>query len=78
MARILGVRSSFSLVFVGLALAFAGCGGSSASSPPQASLLGSAVDGVAQAANAATRYARDDSRALEKRQYAVPAGIRRF
>src|SRR5260370_26298966 len=50
MARILGVRSSFSLVFVGLALAFAGCGGSSASSPPQASLLGSAVDGVAQAA----------------------------
>jgi CubicO group peptidase (beta-lactamase class C family) len=50
MARILRLRSSFVLVFVGLALAFAGCGGSSAPSPHQASLLGSAVDGVAQAA----------------------------
>jgi D-alanyl-D-alanine carboxypeptidase len=50
MARILGMRSSFFLAFVGLALAFAGCGGSSAPSPQQGSLLGSAVDGVAQAA----------------------------
>jgi len=38
------------LVFVGLALTFAGCGGSSARPPHQASLLGSAVDGAAQAA----------------------------
>ena len=50
MARILGLRSSFFLVFIGLALAFAGCGGSSAPPPHQASLLGSAVDGVVQAA----------------------------
>jgi hypothetical protein len=50
MARILGLRSSLFLAFIGLALAFAGCGGSSAPPPHQASLLGSAVDGVVQAA----------------------------
>src|ERR1700731_15820 len=48
MARILGLRSS--LFFIGLAIAFTGCGGSHAPPPPQASSLGNGVDGVAQAA----------------------------
>ncbi len=78
MARILGLRSLFFLVFVGLALTFAGCGGSSARPPHQASLLGSAVDGGGAGGNAATRYAGDDSRAREKRYDAVPPGIWRF
>jgi D-alanyl-D-alanine carboxypeptidase len=43
-------RSSFSWVSIGLVLALAGCGGSTAPSLHQASSLGTAVDGVALAA----------------------------
>jgi D-alanyl-D-alanine carboxypeptidase len=49
MTRVLRSRSSFFLLSIGLALGFAGCGGSGSPSPHQAS-LGSIVDGVAQAA----------------------------
>jgi CubicO group peptidase (beta-lactamase class C family) len=49
MTRVLRSRSSLFLLSIGLALGFAGCGGSGSPSPHQAS-LGSIVDGVAQAA----------------------------
>src|SRR5580700_11250582 len=49
MTCVLRSRSSLFLLSIGLALGFAGCGGSGSPSPHQAS-LGSIVDGVAQAA----------------------------
>ena len=49
MTRVLRSRSSLFLLSIGLALGFAGCGGSGSPSPHQAT-LGSIVDGVAQAA----------------------------
>src|SRR6202795_3577726 len=49
MTRVLRSRSSLFLLSIGLALGFAGCGGSGSPSPHQAT-LGSIVDGGAQAA----------------------------
>jgi D-alanyl-D-alanine carboxypeptidase len=50
MTRVLGLRSTLFLASIGLALAFVGCGGSSAPAQHQASSLGATVDAVAQAA----------------------------